>query len=43
MLALTLALGGVVAAVACVLPLDVGSRTSALIGALVASGLPRSR
>lgn len=39
MLPLTLALGGVVAALAFVLPIDVGSRTSALIGALVASGL----
>ena len=39
MLPLTLALGGVVAALAFVLPMDVGSRTSALIGALVASVL----
>ena len=39
MLPLTLALGGVVAALAFVLPMDSGSRTSALIGALVASAL----
>ena len=37
MLPLTLALGGVVATLAMVLPMDPGSRTSALIGALVAS------
>lgn len=39
MLPLTLALGGVVAALAVVLPLDAGTQTSALIGALVASVL----
>lgn len=39
MLPLTLALGGVVAALAFVLPIEAGSRTSALIGALVASAL----
>ncbi len=39
MLPLTLALGGVVAALAFLLPMDEGSRTSALIGALVASAL----
>lgn len=39
MLALTLALGGVVAALAYLLPMDEGSRTSALIGSLLASAL----
>lgn len=39
MLPLTLALGGVVAALAFVLPLEAGTQTSALIGALVASVL----
>lgn len=37
MLPLTLALGGVVATLAMVLPMDATSRTSALIGALTAS------
>jgi len=37
MLPLTLALGGVVAALAFVLPLDTSSRDSALLGALIAS------
>lgn len=37
MLPLTLALGGVVAALVFVLPMDEGSRTSAWIGALVAA------
>ena len=37
MLPLTIALGGVVAALAVVLPIDQGSRTSALIGALMAA------
>jgi hypothetical protein len=39
MLASTLALGGVVAASAMLLPLEAGTRTSALIGALVAAAL----